>query len=88
MPRNYKKSTNNPRQPGPDPDDLLEMLKEIKIDKKSALSVAKNHNIGKSSLYDIVKDYDQKMGKDDVTVEKLNHYIQSYRKTSGGQTVS
>lgn len=87
MPRKYKPSTENPRKPAPSVDDLLKMLKAIKLEKKSANAVAKQFDYGKSSLYDLVKEYDKQMGKDEVTEKKLQTFLES-KKSSGGQTVN
>lgn len=87
MPKKDRKSAENPRKPAPSDDDVLEMLKQIKIDKKSAYSVAKQYDLGKTSVYRFVEEYDKAMGKDDVSEEKLQEFIQ-IRKKSGRQTVS
>lgn len=85
MPRKYVKKTN---YKAPDPNDLLEMLKAIKIDKKNVNAVSKQYEIPKDNLYRIVAAFDKKMGTDDViTEEKLQEFVYT-RNTIGIKTVS
>lgn len=66
---------------------MLQMMKAVKLDNKMALAVSQSYNIPKTNLYRLLKEYDEQMGADDVTEEKLKMFVES-KKKSGGQTVS
>lgn len=67
MPRNYKKSETKPRQLASNEDDMLQMMKAVKLDNKKAYAVSQSYNIPKTNLYRLLKEYDEQMGADDVT---------------------
>lgn len=69
-------------------EDILAMLKAIKIDKNSALSIARQYDVPKSNVYRLLDAFEDKYPKgEEITEEKLNDFI-STRKHKGVKTVS
>lgn len=87
MPRIYKKSEKKPRKPAPSEDDMLEVMKAVKLNNEKTFPVSQRYNVSKDNSYPSIGEYDEKMRADDVTEEKLKMFVES-KKKSGGQMVS
>lgn len=85
MPRKYQRKTESK---GPTDDELIEMLKKIKIDNLKLYAVSHHYNFPQANLYRLIAAFDKQMLEGEpVTEEKLKQFVIS-RNQHGGKTVS
>lgn len=70
MPRKYVKKMESK---GLDDDDLIAILKAIKIEKSNVFAVARQYEIPKTNVYRLVQAFEDRFPKgEEITEEKLN----------------
>ena len=85
MPSNYKKKT---AYIAPDAQTLITALREIKIGRKSVLSISRTLHIPKTNLYRLVGAFDRKFKNNEiVTEEKLQEFVTLNSYSPGVKTV-
>lgn len=85
MPRTYKKKTEFTDF---DVEEIVSMLKSIKMDNEKPLAVANQYDATKDRVYRLVAAFDKQRAPDEPITEEVLRAFANSRNKKGGQTVS